>query len=149
MNKIKIKINILDHGPQELPKYETIGSSGMDLKAAIDNPIILKINERKIIPTGIKVATPKGYEIQIRPRSGLAIKYGITVLNSPGTIDSDYRGEIGIIIINHGNKDFKIMPNDRIAQMVVSEIVYAEIIKVDKLNETQRGIKGYGSTGKK
>lgn len=148
MNKIKIKINLLDHGSQELPKYETSGSSGMDLKAAIVKPIILKINERKIIPTGIKVEIPEGYEIQIRPRSGLAIKYGITVLNSPGTIDSDYRGEIGIIAINHGNKDFKIMPNDRIAQMVVSKIIYAEIIKVDKLNKTQRGTRGYGSTGK-
>jgi len=148
MNKIKIKINLLDHGPQELPRYETSGSSGMDLKAAIKNPIILKIKERKIIPTGIKVEIPKGYEIQIRPRSGLAIKYGITVLNTPGTIDSDYRGEIGIIIINHGNEDFKIMPNDRIAQMVISKVIFAEIIKVDKLNKTQRGSMGYGSTGK-
>ena len=149
MQKVKIKINILNHGSAELPKYETSGSSGMDLKAAINNPISIKKNERKIIPTGIKLEIPKGYEIQIRPRSGLAIKYGITVLNSPGTIDSDYRGEIGVIIINHGDKNFKIMPNDRIAQMVITKIIYAEITKVDKLNDTQRGSKGYGSTGKK
>jgi len=149
MQKVKIKINILNHGSEELPKYETSGSSGMDLKAAINNPISIKKNERKIIPTGIKLEIPKGYEIQIRPRSGLAIKYGITVLNSPGTIDSDYRGEIGVIIINHGDEDFKIMPNDRIAQMVITKIIYAEITKVDKLNNTQRGSKGYGSTGKK
>tara|TARA_B100000686_G_scaffold101382_1_gene108569 strand:- start:16275 stop:16730 length:456 start_codon:yes stop_codon:yes gene_type:complete len=148
MNEVEIKINILDHGAKELPKYETSGSSGMDLKAAINNPIILKKNERKIIPTGIKVEIPKGYEIQIRPRSGLAIKYGITILNSPGTIDSDYRGEIGIITINHGNEDFKIMPNDRIAQMVIAKIIYAKISKVDKLSDTKRGSKGYGSTGK-
>ena len=148
MKTIKININILKHGPKESPKYATRGSSGMDIKAAIKKPYLLKINERKIIPSGIKVEIPKGYEIQIRPRSGLALKNGITILNSPGTIDSDYRGEIGIIMINHGDEDFLILPNDRIAQMVIAPVIYAEFIKVDKLKDTNRGEKGYGSTGK-
>ena len=149
MNKIKIKILVLNNGPKELPKYESNGSSGMDIEAAITKPFLLKINNRAIIPTGLKIEMPKGYEIQIRPRSGLAIKHGITVLNSPGTIDSDYRGEIGIIVINHGDKDYLILPNERIAQMVVSKITYAEIIKVKSINKTKRGEKGYGSTGNK
>ena len=149
MKNVEIKINILKHGPKELPKYATNGSSGLDLQAAIEKPVLLKTNERKIIPSGIKVEIPQGYEIQIRPRSGLAIKNGITILNSPGTIDSDYRGEIGIVIINHGSEDFLILPNERIAQMVISEVIYAKFIEVKKLKETIRGEKGYGSTGNK
>lgn len=148
MKTIKININILKHGPKDSPKYATSGSSGLDIQAAIEKPYLLKINERKIIPSGIKVEIPKGYEIQIRPRSGLAFKNGITILNSPGTIDSDYRGEIGIIIINHGSENFLIQPNDRIAQMVVAPVIYAKFIEVDTLKETNRGEKGYGSTGK-
>ena len=149
MDKVKIKINILENGPKELPKYESEGASGMDIKSAIDKPVLIKAGERMIIPTGIKVEIPRGYEIQIRPRSGLAINHGITVLNTPGTIDSDYRGEIGIIIINHSNEDFLIMPNERIAQMVIARISYGEFVEVKNLNPTKRAEQGYGSTGKK
>ena len=145
---VKILIKKLN-SKVKLPSYKTDGSSGMDLMAFIVKPITILPQKSELIPTRLSIAIPNNTEVQIRPRSGLAIKYGITVLNSPGTIDSDYRGEIGVIIINHGDEDFKIMPNDRIAQMVITKIIYAEITKVDKLNNTQRGSKGYGSTGKK
>jgi len=149
MKKIKVKINFVNKILSELPSYETKGSAGMDIKAAINKPINLKPGERKIIPSGLQIEIPEDYEIQIRPRSGLAIKYGITVLNSPGTIDSDYRGEIGIILINLGEKSYKIMPKDRIAQMIFNKIIKAEVIKFNKLSITKRGDGGYGSTGKK
>jgi len=149
MKKIKVKINFVNKILSELPSYETKGSAGMDIKAAINKPINLKPGERKIIPSGLQIEIPEDYEIQIRPRSGLAIKYGITVLNAPGTIDSDYRGEIGIILINLGEKSYKVMPKDRIAQMIFNKIIKAEVIKFNKLSITKRGEGGYGSTGKK
>jgi len=144
---MEIKITILKHGPEDIPKYATQGSAGMDIQAAIDKPIIVKPGERILIPTGFKVEIPENFEIQVRPRSGLAIKHGISVLNSPGTIDSDYRGEIGVILINHGDTDFKINPFDRIAQIVVTQIIKVNIIKNDDLSKTQRGSGGFGSTG--
>ena len=144
---MEIKITILKHGPEDIPKYATQGSAGMDIQAAIDKPIIVKPGKRILIPTGFKVEIPENFEIQVRPRSGLAIKHGISVLNSPGTIDSDYRGEIGVILINHGDTDFKINPFDRIAQIVVTQIIKVNIIKNDDLSKTQRGSGGFGPTG--
>ena len=144
---MEIKITILKHGPEDIPKYATQGSAGMDIQAAIDKPIIVKPGKRILIPTGFKVEIPENFEIQVRPRSGLAIKHGISVLNSPGTIDSDYRGEIGVILINHGDTDFKINPFDRIAQIVVTQIIKVNMIKNDDLSQTQRGSGGFGSTG--
>lgn len=144
---MEIKITILKHGPKTIPSYATEGSAGIDIQAAIYKSINLKAGERILIPTGFKVEIPANYEIQIRPRSGLAIKYGISVLNSPGTIDSDYRGEVGVILINHGNTNFKINPLDRIAQMVVTKIVKVNIITEGNLSETMRGARGFGSTG--
>ena len=132
-----------------LPKYETSGSAGMDLIAAIDAPIILKPGEINLIKTGIAIALEKGYEAQVRPRSGLALKNGITVLNTPGTIDSDYRGEVCIIMINHSKQDFTITRGMRIAQMVIAACVQAEIVEVNNLDETARGVGGFGSTGVK
>ncbi len=132
-----------------LPKYETIGSSGMDLTANIDNYIEIQPGKSAIIPTGLSISIPKNYEVQIRPRSGLAAKQQITVLNTPGTIDSDYRGEIKIILINHGDKKFKVEKGLRIAQMVVCPVIQAEIIEVNELEDTKRGQGGFGSTGKK
>lgn len=130
-----------------LPKYETAGSAGMDLSANIDSSVIIAKGQRKLIPTGLFIGLPNGYEAQIRPRSGLAIKHGITVLNTPGTIDSDYRGEIMVILINLSDTDFVIENGMRIAQIVISPIVQANLIKVDSLDDTHRGDKGFGSTG--
>jgi dUTP pyrophosphatase len=130
-----------------LPKYETSGSAGMDLVAGIDENIIIKSHESKLIKTGIAIALENGYEAQIRPRSGLALKNGITVLNTPGTIDCDYRGEICVILINHGKEDFIVSKGMRIAQMVISKYEQAEIIEVSDLDETLRGKGGFGSTG--
>jgi dUTP pyrophosphatase len=130
-----------------LPKYETVGSAGMDLSANIDSSVILAKGQRKLIPTGLFIGLPHGYEAQIRPRSGLAIKHGITVLNTPGTIDSDYRGEIMVILINLSDTDFIIENGMRIAQMIISPIVQADLIKVDSLDDTHRGDRGFGSTG--
>ena len=144
---MEIKITILKHGPEDIPKYATQGSAGIDIQAAIDKPINVKPGKRILIPTGFKVEIPENFEIQVRPRSGLAIKHGISVLNSPGTIDSDYRGEIGVILINHGDTDFKINPFDRIAQIVVTQIIKVNIVKNDDLSKTQRGSGGFGSTG--
>ena len=144
---IKILIRKLDT-KIPLPKYETDGSSGMDLSAYLKNDLVIAPNEKKMIPTGLIAAVPKGYEIQIRPRSGLAAKNSITVLNTPGTIDSDYRGEIKVILFNHGKENFKIENNMRIAQMVVCPVTTAEVCEVDKLDETERGKGGFGSTGK-
>ena len=133
----------------KLPSYKTDGASGMDLMAYIDKSIELKPGESCLVPTGLSVAFPKEYEIQIRPRSGLAAKSNISVLNTPGTIDSDYRGEIKVILFNHGNKSFKINNNDRIAQMVLVPIIKMEFEEVDSLPDTVRGQGGFGSTGKK
>ena len=132
-----------------LPKYETKGSSGMDLAANIENVINLAPNKSIIIPTGLTVAIPKGFEIQIRPRSGLAAKNKISVLNTPGTIDSDYRGELKVILINLGQKKFKVENGLRIAQMVLCPIIHAKLEEVDELKDTERGEGGFGSTGTK
>lgn len=130
-----------------LPEYKTSGAAGADLRAFINEPVILKPMERKLIPTGISVELPKGFELQVRPRSGLALKHGITVLNAPGTVDSDYRGELCVLLINLGAEDFKIEKGDRIAQAVVAPFTPAEFIAVDTLSKTERGKGGYGSTG--
>lgn len=141
-------INIINTSDHDLPKYETKGSAGIDLKAVCEKPIILKPLERQIIKTGLHIALPEGYEAQIRPRSGLAAKHGISVLNSPGTIDADYRGEIGVILVNLSQDDFEIIDGMRIAQMVIAKFEQAEFIEVEKLDETERGSGGFGSTGK-
>ena len=132
----------------KLPKYKTDGSSGMDLMAFLESPVNLKPQESELIPTGISIAIPEDTEVQIRPRSGLAAKSNISVLNTPGTIDSDYRGEIKIILFNHGKEDFVINNNDRIAQMILMPIVKAEFEEVENLPKTLRGSGGFGSTGK-
>ena len=132
-----------------MPQYKTIGSSGMDIAAFLDNEIFIKPSEKKIIPTGIKLKIPKGYEIQIRPRSGLASNNDITVLNTPGTIDSDYRGEIKVILFNHGKNIFKVENGLRIAQMVLCPVIEAKLSEVEIIDETERGEGGFGSTGTK
>lgn len=148
MKKLIIHIKQLPHGADlPLPEYATNAASGMDLLAAISEPIVLKPFQRKLIPTGISIEIPPGYEAQIRPRSGLALKHGITVLNTPGTIDADYRGEIGVILINFGEKDFTVERGMKIAQMVISKVYKASLVKADSLNETQRNTAGFGSTG--
>ena len=132
----------------ELPEYKTDGASGMDVTAFIDKPIVIKSKTSSLIPTGLSVAFSDKYEIQIRPRSGLAAKNNISVLNTPGTIDSDYRGEIKIIIYNHGDKDFIINNGDRVAQMILTPVIKMELKEVSDLPETTRGERGFGSTGK-
>ena len=144
-----LKIKVVNKGHQPLPQYATEQSAGMELRANIDSPIILKPLERKLIPTGLHIALPVGYEAQVRPRSGLALKKGITVLNTPGTIDADYRGEIGVILINLSQEDFVIEDGERIAQMVIARHEQGEMIPVDVLDETERGEGGFGHTGKK
>lgn len=143
-----MKINIVNRSKHPLPEYVTALSAGMDLRANIDESITLKPLERKLIPTGIYIELPEGYEAQIRPRSGLAIKKGITLLNSPGTIDADYRGEICIILINLSTEDFVINDGDRICQMIIASHAQAEWIEVTELGETNRGSGGFGHTGK-
>ena len=145
-----LEVKILDNGfGLPLPKYETEGAAGLDLFAATkeDTKIIIPPRKAEMVPTGIAISVPSGYEAQIRPRSGLAAKNGITVLNSPGTIDSDYRGEILVMLINHSNKDFEILRGMRIAQMVISKIEQFNLISVDELDTTYRGKDGFGSTG--
>lgn len=141
------KIRIINRGSQQLPAYATPQSAGMDLRANIEEPITLRPLERRIVPTGLYIALPEGYEAQVRPRSGLALKHGITVLNSPGTIDSDYRGEIGVLLINLSDTPFVINAGERIAQMVVARHEQAELIEVEELDDTERGAGGYGHTG--
>ena len=143
-----MKINIINKSSHDLPSYETIASAGMDLRAHIEQDIILKPLERSIIPTGLFMALPVGYEAQVRPRSGLAAKYGLTVLNSPGTIDADYRGEIGVILVNLSNADFTIKNGERVAQMVIAKHERAKLNPVQSLSETSRGAGGFGSTGR-
>ena len=144
---VKVLINKLDPSV-ELPEYKTSGASGMDLIAFLKSPINIKPKKSSLIPTGLSVAFSKDYEIQIRPRSGLAAKNNISVLNTPGTIDSDYRGEIKVIIYNHGDADFKVNNGDRIAQMILTPVIKMELEETDKLPETVRGEDGFGSTGK-
>ena len=141
------KIRIINRDSQQLPAYATPQSAGMDLRANIEDPITLRPLERRIVPTGLYIALPEGYEAQVRPRSGLALKHGITVLNSPGTIDSDYRGEIGVLLINLSDTPFVINAGERIAQMVVARHEQAELIEVEELDDTERGAGGYGHTG--
>ena len=144
-----IKVLVKKLNPKvELPKYKTEGSSGMDLMALIKNPITIKSQNSALIPTGLSIAIPEDTEVQIRPRSGLAAKSNISVLNTPGTIDSDYRGEIKIILFNHGNKEFTVNNNDRIAQMILMPVLKAEFKEVEELPKTIRGSGGFGSTGK-
>ena len=144
-----MKIKIVNKGHQPLPTYATVQSAGMDLRANIDEPIVLKPLERRLIPTGLHIALPAGYEAQVRPRSGLALKKGITVLNSPGTVDADYRGEVGVILINLSQEEFVINDGERIAQMVIARHEQAEFVEVEVLDETERGDGGYGHTGVK
>lgn len=144
-----MKINIINKSHHSLPEYATTASAGMDIRAYIDQPIILKPLERILIPTGLYIELPQGYEAQIRPRSGLAIKHGITVLNTPGTIDADYRGEIRVILVNLSTKEFEIKDGERICQMIIAAHEQAEWIEVDELNETERGTGGFGHTGHK
>ena len=146
-----LEVKILDNGfGLPLPKYETEGASGLDLFAAIkeNKTLLIPPSKAEMIPTGIAISVPRGYEAQIRPRSGLAAKNGITVLNSPGTIDSDYRGEIKVILFNHGNKNFKISNNDRIAQMILTPVIKMDLEETNELPESIRGKGGFGSTGK-
>ncbi|MGY8924925.1 MAG: dUTP diphosphatase [Flavobacteriales bacterium] len=140
-------IKIINKSTHKLPAYETIASAGMDLHANLSAPIILKPLERTIIKTGLQIELPVGFEAQVRPRSGLAAKHGLTVLNSPGTVDADYRGEIGVILVNLSTTDFKIEDGERIAQLVIAKHERAEWIEVQELNETSRGEGGFGSTG--
>ena len=142
-----MKIEVVNKGHQPLPTYATEQSAGMDLRANIDDPIVLKPLERRLIPTGLHIALPKGFEAQVRPRSGLALKKGVTVLNSPGTVDADYRGEIGVVLINLSQEDFVINDGERIAQLVIARHETADLIEVTVLNETERGEGGYGHTG--
>lgn len=142
-------VKIVNKSNNPLPFYETSLSAGMDLRAFCPEPIILKPMQRALIPTGLFIELPEGYEAQVRPRSGLAIKKGVTVLNSPGTVDADYRGEIKIILINLSSEDFEIQSGDRIAQMIISKHERINPIQVDVLNETQRGHGGFGHTGVK
>ena len=146
-----VRIERLDHAEGlPLPTYETLGSAGMDLRAAVPEniPLILSPGALALIPTGLKIALEPGYEAQVRPRSGLALKHGITCLNSPGTIDSDYRGEVGVILINHGQEAFVVKRGERIAQMVIARHEQAEMVEVETLDETARGAGGFGSTGR-
>ena len=142
-----MKIKVINKGHQPLPAYATPQSAGMDLRANIDEPVVLKPLERRLIPTGLFIALPPGYEAQVRPRSGLALKKGITVLNTPGTIDADYRGEIGVVLINLSADEFIVNDGERIAQMVIARHETADFIEVDVLDETERGAGGYGHTG--
>lgn len=141
-------VKIINKSKNELPKYETLFSAGMDLRANLEESIVLKPFQRLVVKTGLFISLQQGYEAQIRPRSGLALKKGITVLNSPGTIDADYRGEIGVILINLSDSDFKIDSGDRIAQMVIAKHETVSWKSVDKLDDSLRGDKGFGSTGK-
>lgn len=141
-------IKIINKSEHQLPEYETGGSAGMDLRANISEAVILKPLARAIIKTGLFIELPVGFEAQVRPRSGLAAKHGLTVLNSPGTVDADYRGEIGVILVNLSNTDFKIENGERIAQLVIAKHERADWLEVEQLNETFRGEGGFGSTGK-
>ena len=142
-----MKIKVVNRSKHKLPNYSTIASAGMDLRADLENSIVLKPLERTIVKTGIHIELPVGYEAQVRPRSGLSLKKGITVLNSPGTIEADNRGEVMVILINLSSEDFKIDDGERIAQMVISKHEQAEWLEVNKLDETERGGDGFGSTG--
>lgn len=142
-----IKVNVINKGHHPLPAYATPQSAGMDLRANIDEPVMLRPMERRLIPTGLYIALPEGYEAQVRPRSGLALKHGITVLNSPGTIDADYRGEIMVLLVNLSADDFVVNDGERIAQMIIARHETAAFVEVEELDRTERGAGGYGHTG--
>lgn len=144
-----VKVKVVNIGRRPLPEYATSQSAGLDLRANIESPITLKPLERRLIPTGLRIALPEGYEAQVRPRSGLALKHGITVLNTPGTIDADYRGELMVLLINLSNEDFVINAGERIAQMIIAKYETASWEQVEILDETERGTGGYGHTGVK
>lgn len=144
-NQVNVKV-LAAHGAI-IPQYQTLEAAGADICAFVEESITLKSSEYAMIPTGLKFEIPTGYEIQVRPRSGLAAKFGVTVLNSPGTIDSDYRGEVKVILINHGKNDFVINNGDRIAQLILSPVVQAQFTQQESLNATERGSGGFGSTG--
>ena len=144
-----MEVKVINKSNNSIPEYSTTQSAGMDLRAFITEPVILGVLDRALIPTGLYIEMPEGYEAQVRPRSGLAIKHGITVLNSPGTIDADYRGEICVELVNISNTPFTIEPSDRIAQLVFSKYEQAEFIEVEELSETERGEGGFGHTGNK
>ena len=143
-----VKVKIVNKGRQQLPAYTTSQSAGMDIRANIDEAIELQPLERRLIPTGLFMALPDGYEAQVRPRSGLALKHGITVLNTPGTIDADYRGEVGVILVNLSNTPFTIEPGERVAQMVIAKYEQAALEEVEVFDETERGAGGYGHSGR-
>lgn len=143
-----MKVRIVNKSKHDLPRYETEASAGMDLRANLDEPVILKPLERSLIPTGLFIELPVGFEAQVRPRSGFSIKHGITVLNTPGTVDADYRGEIKVILVNLSNADYEIKDGERVAQMIISEHVQAKWEEVEVLNETSRGAGGFGHTGR-
>lgn len=140
-------VKVINNSNNPLPQYATIDSAGLDLRANISEPIVIKPLERKLIPTGLHISLPKGYEMQIRPRSGMAIKHGITCINTPGTIDSDYRGDIGVGLINLSNESFTVNPGDRIAQGVLNKVEQINWVEVSTLDETERASGGYGHTG--
>ncbi|MBE9469204.1 MAG: dUTP diphosphatase [Bacteroidetes bacterium] len=142
-----MQVKIVNVSNNELPAYKTKYSAGLDLRANLKESVILKPLERKLISTGLFIELPEGYEAQIRPRSGMALKHGITVLNTPGTIDADYRGEIGIILVNLSNENFEINNGDRICQMIIAKYQQVDLVKVDIINETERGAGGFGHTG--
>jgi dUTP pyrophosphatase len=144
-----MNINIINQSKHQLPAYETLASAGMDLRANLEEAVVIKPFERKLIATGLFIELPIGFEAQIRPRSGLAFKFGVTVLNSPGTIDADYRGEIKVLLINLSSEDFTIGDGDRIAQMIIANHEKAEWVQTNELSETERGAGGYGHTGVK
>lgn len=150
MKNVKVAITRIREGFADiaLPKYQTGGSAGVDLPAALESEMVLKAGEFALVPTGLAIALPEGYEAQVRPRSGLAVKHGVTVLNSPGTIDSDYRGEIRVALINHSKNDFIIKRGERIAQMIIAPVIQAMWSEVEKLDDTERGAGGFGHTGK-
>ena len=147
MDEDKILIPTLAENEEDLPTYSSTDAAGADLKAAIGEPLVLNPGDRALIPTGIRVAIPVGYEIQVRPRSGLALKHGLTILNSPGTIDADYRGEIGVILCNLGKEAFTVTPGMRIAQAVVAKVTLGKFLRFEEIAETVRGEKGFGHTG--
>jgi dUTP pyrophosphatase len=144
-----MEVKVINHSNYDLPKYETASSAGMDLRANTTETLVLKPLERALIKTGLFLEIPTGYEAQVRPRSGLALKKGLTVLNSPGTIDADYRGEIGVILVNLSNDEVSIEPGERIAQLVFAKVEQAQLIASEELSETNRGTGGFGSTGLK
>ncbi|NNF77427.1 MAG: dUTP diphosphatase [Rhizobiales bacterium] len=147
---VNIQVKRLSHGTGlPLPSYESQAAAGMDLRAAVSDPVHLEPGARALVPTGLAIALPAGFEAQVRPRSGLALKKGVTCLNTPGTIDADYRGEVGVILINHGSETFKIERGDRIAQLVIAPVTQGTWVEVDSLDDTARGSGGFGSSGKR